>query len=361
MKYDSDIPRVPVSGRTLHFARVWVPLLALSVIAGACLTIGRMAERKDDRGFKFDHALHFEQGLEDCSTCHDMTVASETPPLSMPAHELCGVCHEIPEDPAEDPAKCTFCHTSPENAVAPWQRLLSEEVKFSHEPHLTAEVACAECHSDPDKGRLPDGPAMAFCMDCHARKDPKLNECSVCHSEISKDVRPTMRDGKRLPHDVPQVWENIHGRESLVNPAYCAMCHEAPQDCDACHSVTPPKDHTLAWRRKTHGIRAQWDRNSCATCHEEDACVRCHSETTPVSHKAAWGSPVNRHCVSCHFPASKNECTVCHESIDHPRALPSPHNLGIFPANCALCHPGGQPFRAPHALNSTVHCVVCHQ
>jgi hypothetical protein len=143
--------------------------------------------------------------------------------------------------------------------------------------------------------------------------------------------------------------------------AYCSLCHDEQESCESCHTQNPPKDHTLAWRRKTHGLEATWDRASCAVCHEEDSCLKCHRNSTPSSHRAGWGSPLNRHCVNCHYPAEQSGCTVCHETIEHEDAMRSPHNLGIFPPNCNLCHPGGLPHQAPHLLNSTVHCVVCHK
>jgi len=198
-------------------------------------------------------------------------------------------------------------------------------------------------------------------MDCHGKTDPKMNACSFCHSELSKESVPKFRRGTRIAHDAPEVWELVHGREARADAAYCAMCHEDEKDCVECHRREAPKSHTVTWRRRTHGLQANWDRQKCAACHEEDMCVRCHANTEPSSHRSGFGNPVNSHCVQCHFPQQDNGCTVCHETIEHRQARPSPHSRGVFPADCGRCHPGGLPHRAPHPMNNSARCVVCHR
>ncbi len=333
----------------------WLAVIALSVLLGACVTYtGFRSVRHADRGIRFGHPKHAEEGL-DCTDCHEMAEGGQT----MPGHDLCGICHDIDVD-NPDAEACGFCHTEAEQAVRPRAKLLKAELKFSHGPHVGAELDCATCHPEPDARALPKKPLKSFCMDCHGETGPELNECDVCHSEVSKEVRPAYYGATRIPHDAPQIWERVHGRESTTDPAFCALCHETEASCEACHRKNPPRDHTLAWRRKSHGLRASWDRAKCSVCHEEDSCLKCHKNTKPSSHRGAWDRPLNRHCASCHYPPQKTNCTVCHESIDHSSALPSPHALGVFPRPCRLCHPGGLPHRAPHVLNSTVRCAVCH-
>jgi hypothetical protein len=341
----------------------------LAVLAGSCVTArdesgkGKATER--DRGFKFSHELHRSAGMEDCSACHDVT-AAHAAALSAPGHDLCSICHEIPESgttPPEDPVereKCAFCHTRPDYSVRRWQRVLSEELKWEHAPHLDAGLECAACHKTLDTNALTPGPMKPFCMDCHRQHPPQLNDCTVCHREMTQNAIPQFRKGQRIAHDSPEIWRKIHGREARVDANYCALCHETQNRCDDCHSSTPPDNHTAGFKNRTHGMIAAWERNTCATCHEERTCVQCHQEKRPVSHRAGWGGARNSHCVNCHYPPERTGCVVCHERIDHAAASPSPHTFGIYPPNCARCHPGGLPHLAPHLLNSTVHCVVCH-
>jgi len=329
-------------------------VIGASVIIGACVT-STVPKATKDRGVRVNHKFHGEQGL-DCSTCHE----SKEGAMSFPTHETCGTCHEINMD-APTKEMCGKCHTREDYSITASEKRFKPEVKWSHDPHLAKEVKCESCHgADPDANGLPAGPLMATCMDCHGKTDPKLNECEVCHNEIRKTTKPQFRGETRIQHDVPAIWAHTHGNESRVDPKYCATCHTEPQFCDDCHTKTQPDSHTATWRRKSHGIEATYNRNNCTVCHEEDSCLKCHRNTKPESHKSTWGPPFDNHCTTCHFPASKNNCTVCHEAVEHQTAPPSPHRARIYPPNCMRCHPGGTPGRAPHAVNSTVSCKLCH-
>jgi hypothetical protein len=340
-----------------HKRRIAFAAFALGfvLLVGACVTLTRPRSAKVDRGIRVNHALHAEKGLE-CSSCHE---PAEEGRYAIASHDVCSVCHEINiEEP--EPEKCALCHTRDNYEIDPLERLLGGDLNFAHPPHVDKEVACSVCHGNPDTGILAGVSKKPFCMDCHGKTDQKLNECSVCHRETSKDTVPLFRAGVRIHHDEPALWTRLHGSESKVNPNYCSLCHDMPESCDTCHQTHAPANHTISWRRKTHGLEASWDRNACSVCHEEDSCMQCHTSTKPDSHRGAWSSPINQHCTSCHFPPTKTNCVVCHENIDHKTAMPSPHRALIYPPQCALCHPGGLPTRAPHVTNSTVSCRFCH-
>lgn len=356
--------------RRVRLVACSMAMLSFAMLAGSCMTAreDEAPEKNPDdvRGYKFSHAKHIETGMDDCTVCHD-TSAGTGRALSTPGHDLCSVCHEIPasntvapEDPAEQ-AKCMFCHTRPDYRVTPWQPRLGKELKWQHEAHVAAEIACTTCHEKLDTATAVPVPTKPFCMDCHQKKDPALNTCSVCHNEMSVDAIPRFRNGQRVAHDSPEVWKKIHGQESRVDPNYCSMCHDTKNRCDDCHSVMAPDNHTAGFKHRTHGMMATWDRNTCATCHEEQFCIKCHRESKPVSHRAGWGEGLNSHCVNCHYPPERSGCAVCHEHIEHDSAMASPHNLALFPPNCAQCHPGGLPHQAPHPVNSSVHCTECHR
>lgn len=334
---------------------MWVcAAIALSILVGACMSITGGKSNSGEKGIKPHHAIHAKEEL-DCSTCHEL----EDGAMSVATHDVCSVCHEFDIDnPTEE--SCGFCHTRDDYTIGRSEAVLPADIQFAHEPHTATEMECAVCHTDVDARPLVKAPLKPFCMDCHGETSAELNECSVCHAELNTDVVPTHRAGRRIQHDAPEIWEAVHGRESEVDPEYCAMCHELQAFCDECHQRQAPRDHTVSWKRKTHGVKAQWDRTNCAVCHEEDSCLKCHQNTEPQSHRRGWSEPLNRHCVSCHFPPTDTGCVVCHETIDHQTSTRSPHRFGIFPQNCALCHPGGFPNRAPHPTNSTAKCQFCH-
>ena len=333
----------------------WLLLAAgVSVYVGACLTLSSPKEtgKAAVRGIRPMHKVHTDQGL-DCTICHEI---KEGKP-QFPTHELCSTCHDINVD-EPDPKKCGFCHTNENFETTQRTKVLTDEIKFDHDKH--APVECTACHKEPDRAKLPAGPKMPFCMNCHATKgNPKLNECATCHVSINEQTVPLTRAGQRIPHDSPEIWKHVHGRQATVDPKFCATCHEQQAFCDTCHAQKPPESHTLTWRQRTHGLQASWDRQRCAVCHEEDSCQKCHRNTQPQSHKNFWGKPANRHCVSCHYPPTKTECVVCHENIDHKTAIPSPHRIMLYPPLCAQCHPGGPP-KPPHPANSTARCQTCH-
>ncbi len=325
----------------------------LLCLAVACSTLTQQSGARRDRGLRFPHEKHTEDMA--CTDCHDMA----DPEAVIPDHDLCSTCHDIDTDnPA--PEQCGLCHTREDYSLDARARALTDEVKFSHDPHAAAELECVACHEKPDERLLPDKPMKPFCMDCHAQKNPRLNACEVCHATWNKDVVPQYRSGSRIQHDAPQIWAHLHGKEARIDPAYCKLCHDTETSCEECHRTTPPRDHTVSWRRQGHGFHATIDRGKCVVCHEEDSCIECHENTQPSSHRGSWGHPMNGHCISCHYPPERTNCTVCHESVEHDGAMPSPHDFGLYPGACGLCHPGGVPYRAPHLLNSTVSCKTCH-
>ena len=332
-----------------------------------------------NRGIVVNHALHAKEGL-DCSDCHEVVAGAR---VSFVDHDSCMLCHDIPENSATEPAafaqdtSCKMCHSREDYSVIPDRQVITEEIKFDHEVHVTAELDCTRCHEEPDRSMPKTGVVMEQCMKCHQdnayvftglvasglkAKAFKANECSVCHKEISKDSIPTHRHGRRIAHDKAGVWEKAHGAEASLDMAYCSQCHTDEQDdCMKCHRVMKPTNHTVAWNRKLHGMQAEMNSQSCSVCHEEESCVKCHKNTQPRSHRASFSAPRNNHCVSCHVPA-ETSCTICHESIEHRSAIRTPHDAGGgYAGNCAACHPGGIAGTAPHQINETVGCLACHE
>lgn len=331
-----------------------------------------------NRGVVANHDLHAAQGLE-CSDCHHVSADER---MSFVGHDTCAVCHDIPENSLKNPltfvddVSCQMCHTRDDYSVIPRQQFITEEIIFDHQVHVTAEVSCTQCHSNPDRPLERTDSLMAQCMDCHQRTTHTFssvaqsalvaqnfysNQCAVCHRELTKDTIPQFRHGQRIAHDSPQAWKHLHGQESYVDSAYCAQCHTEQEDCTTCHRIMKPDNHTLAWNRRLHGAHAAWDSQSCSVCHEEDSCIKCHKHTQPVSHRTSFAAPRNNHCVQCHFPP-ENGCMICHDSIEHRTTPRTPHGAaGGFAGDCALCHPGGVPGAVPHRNNLSADCRICHR
>lgn len=338
------------------FKLAFVGLTAWLILA-ACVAFRDMRHDRTDRGVGIDHPRHAEEGM-DCSDCHEST--EQATRLTLPDHELCSMCHEFDlEAPTEE--ACGICHDRPDYATDPSEARLAAEVNFSHDTHADAEISCERCHGD-DPAPMPS-PFMPVCVECHRETgSPKLTECATCHKEIREDRIPEFRAGARILHDSEAVWIRVHGREARVDSDFCAQCHQDEQEfCSDCHRTEKPASHNVSWNRRTHGVHAAWDRDTCSVCHEEDTCMRCHEKTQPTSHRGSFTPPRSTHCVQCHFPPESN-CTICHQAIEHRTAIRTPHDAGGgFPGNCVECHPGGLPGVPPHIVNPTVNCTFCHQ
>lgn len=326
------------------------------LVLGACVGWRDMRHEKTARGVGILHARHAEEGM-DCTDCHEFMAQATTP--TMPTHDICSMCHEFD---VESPTKesCGLCHDRRDFSVDPYRARLSSEQIFDHATHAEAEVACTQCHGDKTEPRPMRSPLMPECVKCHSETgSPKLLECATCHKEIRMDLIPEFRDGTRIAHDSPTVWTQVHGREARMNSNFCARCHEDEQAfCADCHRLEKPASHNVSWNRRTHGVHAAWDRDTCSVCHQEDSCMRCHERTQPTSHRGSFTPPSSTHCVQCHFPAETN-CAICHQAIDHRTAGPTPH--GPFTGTCSDCHPVGMPGIAPHTVNPVINCTVCHQ
>jgi hypothetical protein len=325
-------------------------------LAGGCLWMG--GSSGEPARLAFPHARHGEDDGLECASCHRNALTAD--PAGMPSIQQCRLCHkEIDRDkPPEKQAAAFF-----ENDVlkGPSLTKLPSEIVFSHLLHASTEhIECAECHGDVAKSDAVTADvhvSMAKCTACHARNAERGaawgKDCAVCHKEIRAD---------RAPPSHATDWKREHGRtvQRLGGPeaASCTLCH-ARSACTTCHRTEQPDDHTNYWRRRGHGVAVAVDRDRCTTCHQADACERCHSQTAPLSHSAGWGSPSDRHCITCHFPLGGGTgCIVCHRGApSHALAAPMPpdHTPAM---NCRQCHGHGAPLPHPDKGDQ---CTACHK
>ncbi len=58
-----------------------------------------------------------------------------------------------------------------------------EHVRFSHAPHVRADVACQSCHGEiQEMARVyqVNEFTMGFCLDCHTEREASV-DCLTCH------------------------------------------------------------------------------------------------------------------------------------------------------------------------------------
>jgi hypothetical protein len=304
-----------------------------------------------EKPLAFSHERHLAEGLG-CTDCHSAYEEGDEPQAVTPAQ--CALCHEE-LDAEKPPERRVASLFDGEDFRATHAAGFSNEVKFSHATHVAAGAACESCHapiltsSSVDAGVSPH---MNDCIACHESVGQDTS-CRACHNELDTDT---------MPANHSQQWMRVHGvavRGEFEGSANdCALCH-TESACTTCHRDQPPANHNNFWRLRGHGVVADMDRDSCRTCHEPSSCVRCHQENEPLSHNSgAFGSTLNTHCLSCHFPLQSESCSVCHKSTpSHLDATDVPPNH--FPGmDCRSCHGVNAPL--PHVDNGD-DCTFCHK
>lgn len=307
-----------------------------------------------EREIPFTHATHVVKQEMTCEICHADAETGEK--AGMPGRDVCITCHEVKPEKAPKDYERKITEAK-ELVFQIWNK--SPDVVFSHQAHVAKGVTCVQCHGAVDQSTEIDETAIAGmdgCVQCHSEKRI-ANECSTCHKELRLDAKPST-------HDV--AFLRVHGRDirgsaNGVADGRCLLCHapSSAQSCERCHTEMPPADHTDFWRRKGHGLAAEVDRVSCATCHREDSCIRCHTQVRPSSHVGAFGGTVSAHCFSCHEPLQSNACAACHASTpshDFAPPKPPPPHPGAN-ADCRSCH---LPNLLTHSDNGQ-NCNICHR
>ncbi len=134
----------------------------------------------------------------------------------------------------------------------------------------------------------------------------------------TRELNPNQR-----PQDHGPLFRKHHEHAARAPEAQCHSCHGglsgSPRDnCQECHAVMRPRDHTLRFRGPTHGRQAARNPRQCATCHEIDTCTECHS-IRPPSHGAGFRVRHERQarlnpraCMTCH--SFESTCQECHSA-----------------------------------------------
>jgi len=366
---------------------------AMTLVAVACAVqegmnggAGGAPEERKAPLLTVNHALHAENGLDECFYCHDPEEKGEPGP---PSAEFCFECHDDIENDT-DKVKAYFAAAKRDDEyVWPRQRERTKDLLFSHASHTGAyEVDCAFCHGEPSaKAFVRKAPlAMkALCFECHDDGE-QASACATCHVKTRKDAwkdggtwREPSGGSCALCHSVPEGCHECH-REAVPDShraegfrrahgggfldaglvpfedSSCSLCHEE-QSCVRCHQTTKPRNHTLAWQRRFHGVQASVDRTSCLVCHRQDFCVHCHETAQQLSHRGNFARGAQSHCVACHEPLTATGCFTCHKNTrGHLTAPPLPAGPPHAGArDCRLCH------RALKHFDDGLSCRRCHR
>jgi len=327
--------------------------------------------------FEFSHARHVDPKARidaktgfraDCTTCHKFQANGVFG--TFPTHQECATCHSKPGYTPQltammTAANCRGCHT-PEEIENPGftegRRLVSkatasgkyENIKFSHIAHFRVKeeynLNCTTCHYEiPRSTGLSNLtlPKMLDCVQCHdaTKTIPaqfRMSNCSTCHNDpVSSGEEPTSHTVNVKPDFHTEVFRQHHEAEATAPDAKCFVCHQnvspsivSRSQCDSCHAVMRPQNHTIRFKDDIHSKIAALDRTVCATCHRAEYCSACHNELPrshvplPLFKAGAHAVPAmldQRACMTCH--TFQNTCAECHTNKivlnTAPPALPA--------------------------------------
>lgn len=136
---------------------------------------------KPDQILPFDHSLHAGKMKMDCQYCH--SAARRSPVAGVPPMNTCMGCHKFAKTDKESIKLLTEKYEK--NLALEWTKVhdMPDYVRFSHKPHILAEVECATCHGDVANmtvAKQVSSLQMGWCVSCHIKKDANTS-CNTCH------------------------------------------------------------------------------------------------------------------------------------------------------------------------------------
>ncbi|MEE9382557.1 MAG: cytochrome c3 family protein, partial [Nannocystaceae bacterium] len=271
----------------------------------------------------FSHKIHAQRGVK-CSTCHaGMDKVRMATTLQLPREQTCLECH----DGVQAASRCSTCHPTERGG-----KLATHNRADVWLPRLVPQGASA-WGANHDLTFVQDHAGVAkanpgLCATCHDD-----DSCRACHDG---DVRPL-----RIHHG---DYLRTHALDARARTQDCQACHRMQTDCRACHERlkvvpgergsfgvgSPLRFHPEAWagppgQPQSHAPAARRNLATCASCHDEDACLSCHAtgagpihglDVNPHGSRFATGARCRslarrnrRVCLRCHAPGDpRNDC-----------------------------------------------------
>lgn len=141
----------------------------------------------------FPHSLHAGERGIDCAYCH--RGANTGSSAGVPSVTDCWQCHQglVGETAvsknggpiADRPGVKELKRFVDNRQDIKWFKYydMPEHVKFQHKAHVSAGLACAECHGDVatmEVIKMKQKPTMGWCVSCH-RTMAAPTDCTTCH------------------------------------------------------------------------------------------------------------------------------------------------------------------------------------
>ncbi len=131
----------------------------------------------------FSHEIHVGKLNLQCLFCHES--ADKSFFAGVPSVQKCMDCHTAVKTETAGVQKLTEYWNKKE--PVPWNRVyrvrISEHVYFSHKRHVSAGVACEQCHGQlaaMPEVRQVSSLKMGWCVSCHTENNAPT-DCLICH------------------------------------------------------------------------------------------------------------------------------------------------------------------------------------
>lgn len=134
--------------------------------------------------FDFPHDIHVKQGISCTDYCHAGVTTG--PVAGIPGLNTCMTCHAAIA--TDKPRIQQIAALSEKGVDMEWKRVFDfypeSHVRFSHAPHVRANVECATCHggiAQQTVARRNVDMTMGYCVNCHNEKKAPV-DCLTCHN-----------------------------------------------------------------------------------------------------------------------------------------------------------------------------------
>lgn len=157
------------------------PVAAAARISPTPADTGAVAEAAQPDSVPFDHSIHAGKYQMACLSCH--VDADKSTTAGLPSITKCMGCHKFVGK--QKPAVQELARLWDDEEVPRWTRTydLPDYVYFSHQVHVSAKVACSQCHGDVasmSRIRRVSSLTMGWCLSCHEEKHA-TRDCIACH------------------------------------------------------------------------------------------------------------------------------------------------------------------------------------
>ena len=152
-----------------------IPALSLTglvflVAVAAPWVLGAGLKQQPQQPVRFSHQVHVQAAGIPCEFCH--RTAAQGVSAGYPDLEQCMFCHQAigRGNPEIEKVRQAWITQQPLD----WQRIhrMPDHVRFTHEAHVQAGIACAACHGD----------VASMTQDIQVRS-LKMNDCVACHQQ----------------------------------------------------------------------------------------------------------------------------------------------------------------------------------